>query len=346
MRQPPRYYVIEQELRRQIVTMKPGDPLPSEAALCEQFGVSRMTARNSIQGLVQDGIVKRVAGRGTFVARPLTEEDTEPRARGDQTRTTRNTARTLDAAVALLDVLAVEGEATASRLADRLGEAKASVNDLLQNLERLDLVEQQAGSGIYRLGLRTVRLGAAFTSRLDERSAALPIMQRVHRETQETVNLLVRRGLEAVCIESLRGVVVQVRIVSIGTSLPLHVGAAPRALLAYEPEEFWAHYLSTAELGSFTDRTATSPAEITAMLRKIRKSGLSLSDEDVIPGIATIAVPIFDHTGRVRAAMSLGGPRESIVASKARARNAARMKAAGAEVSATLGYREPVPSER
>lgn len=340
MRQPPRYYVIEQELRRQIATMKPGDALPSEATLCEEFGVSRMTARNSIQGLVQDGLVKRVAGRGTFVARALTEDDAEPRSGVGPNRTARSTARTLDAVVALLDVLAEEGEASASRLADRLGEAKATVDDLLQNLERLDLVERGTGSGMVRLGIRHVRLGDAFISRLDERSAALPVMNRVHQETQQTVNLLVRRGFEAVCIESLRGVMVSVRAVRIGSALPLHVGAAPRALLAYEPKEFWDHYLGSAELRSFTDRTATSPAEIAALLRKIRKTGLSLSDEDVIPGIATIAVPILDHTGRIRASMSLGGPRESIVGPSARSQNVARMKKAAAEVSAALGYRE------
>jgi GntR family transcriptional regulator len=64
----PRYYEIEQALRARVAKLSPGDPLPSDAELCEEFGVSRMTARNAMTQLVQAGIVQRIPGRGTFVA--------------------------------------------------------------------------------------------------------------------------------------------------------------------------------------------------------------------------------------------------------------------------------------
>ncbi len=67
--QPPRYYLIYQDLYRDIAegAYQVGQKLPSEAELCEQYKVSRGTVREAVKMLFQQGLLIREQGRGTFI---------------------------------------------------------------------------------------------------------------------------------------------------------------------------------------------------------------------------------------------------------------------------------------
>lgn len=67
-----RYEEIADHLRDLVDRAGPGERLPSEAELCEQFGVSRMTARHAVQRVEAEGLIERRRGAGTFVrSRPV-----------------------------------------------------------------------------------------------------------------------------------------------------------------------------------------------------------------------------------------------------------------------------------
>lgn len=63
------YMQVEVNIREAITSgrWKPGEKIPSENELCGQFGVSRITLRNGISRLVDEGLLVRLQGKGTFV---------------------------------------------------------------------------------------------------------------------------------------------------------------------------------------------------------------------------------------------------------------------------------------
>ncbi|GAA2325919.1 GntR family transcriptional regulator [Dactylosporangium salmoneum] len=67
MAKTPLYVRIERELRARLAGARPGDPVPAESALAEEFGVARMTVRAALNALEADGLIERIQGRGTFV---------------------------------------------------------------------------------------------------------------------------------------------------------------------------------------------------------------------------------------------------------------------------------------
>lgn len=66
----PLYIQVIRQIQEDIEkgTFQDGDQIPAETVLAREFGVSRITVTNAIQKLVQDGVLYRIQGKGTFVA--------------------------------------------------------------------------------------------------------------------------------------------------------------------------------------------------------------------------------------------------------------------------------------
>lgn len=68
MSKAPRYIEIADYLRELVAQARPGQRLPSDAELCERFGVSRMTARQAVAILANEHLLERKAGSGTYAS--------------------------------------------------------------------------------------------------------------------------------------------------------------------------------------------------------------------------------------------------------------------------------------
>jgi IclR family acetate operon transcriptional repressor len=79
-----------------------------------------------------------------------------------------------------------------------------------------------------------------------------------------------------------------------------------------------------------------TPADILAELESVVELGYSVSDRDVVPGIASIGAAISDHAGRVCAALSMGGLREQVLGEDL-ASNVELIVTGAAEISNALG---------
>jgi GntR family transcriptional regulator len=67
----PLYFQLQQDLLARIRAgeLQPGAPLPTEEQLTQAYGVSRITVRRALEALLQEGLISRRRGVGTFVAR-------------------------------------------------------------------------------------------------------------------------------------------------------------------------------------------------------------------------------------------------------------------------------------
>jgi len=162
------------------------------------------------------------------------------------------------------------------------------------------------GQGI-RLGGRILEL-AATISRKPLRDLALPYMERVARETGETVILCALRKHVGVCLEKVDGHHALRVAHELGDTYPLHAGATGKAILAFlEPEE-QDEILADVGLPSFTKTTITDEAQLKSHLAGVRKRGFAESEGEAIEETIGIAVPIFAASGQILASIGVSAP--------------------------------------
>lgn len=241
-----------------------------------------------------------------------------------------------------------EPQLSLAELVRRGGYSKTTTYRLLTTLEVAGWLERTDGA-TFRLTLRPFQIGSILIDSLDLRREAPPVMRRLSEDADQTVYLTIPAGVHAVCIERIdRGQSVRVMDLHVGGSQPLHLGAAPRALLAYHEDDLLPELLRFG-LEARTPRSLSTPGALLVDLAATRQRGYSISDSDATLGVAAIGAPVFDLTERAIASISIGGLSEQLL--PPRARDTSLLLHAAAAISSRLGSRlphlplPPVPSD-
>jgi len=250
-----------------------------------------------------------------------------------------DTVQSVDRAVAILEILARDGEAGVTEVARELAVHKSTASRLLAALDRRELVSQDTARGKFRLGVGIVRLAGAAGRQLDVVTESRPVCRALAQEVGETVNLAVLSGPDALYLDQVAGPAALSPHNWAGQRIPLHATSDGKVLLAWLPEAALAEHL-TPPLARFTARTVTDPAAFPAILAGVRRRGFAAAAEELEAGLTAIAAPVRNTEGAVVASVSASGPSFRIPAGRVQALAGAVRRAAD-EVSRRLGYPGP-----
>ena len=243
-----------------------------------------------------------------------------------------------NAARLLKEFSGVNKELGVTELATRLGLGKSTVHRLLATLAEERLLERDAESGRYRLGLSIYELGAVVTAHVDLHEAAMPALVSLRQRTGETVQVAVLDGLEAVYVERLDSPHT-LRIFSrVGHRLPAHATSSGKVLLAGLPPVTLDARLRQWNPVAMTPRTIMDEQALRAELRLVAKRGWAENVEEGEIGVASVGAPIRGIDGTVAAAISVAGPIARVKGASLRRFSGAVVEAANT-ISLRLGYR-------
>src|SRR5689334_3499332 len=206
-----------------------------------------------------------------------------------------------------LDILAAFGAdhrgMSLSEVAGAAGLARPTARRLLLTLEELGFVRSSAG--MFELTPKVLSLGMAYVSSLGLWDIARPHMEALVARTGESSSMAQLDGSDIVYVARVSVPKLIALRVDIGTRFPAVQTSQGKVLLAaLSPDELAATLAqpSRAGLPPFIGRT---PEQLAQELTEVRARGWALADEELAPGVRSVAVPVRDRDGVVRAAMNV-----------------------------------------
>lgn len=211
-------------------------------------------------------------------------------------------------ALAVLKLLANNPvELGISEIATQLELSSGTAHRVVRALIAEGLVAHNPRTDSYYLGAGMILLGQA-AQRGFGLDKALPVLEQLNAETDESVNLTVREGGESVVMLRVQSALPLRFEQYSGARFPLYTTASGKAILAYSADA--AAYLEAlpATLPKLTERTLTSPEQLATQLAEIRTRGYSIDEEENVAGVRCVGAPILDSDGHAQAALVIQVP--------------------------------------
>jgi DNA-binding IclR family transcriptional regulator len=213
---------------------------------------------------------------------------------------------TVAKALAVLDEVAARGRPVRfAELLETTPFPKATLYRFVQVLTKQGMLSYDPERQTYAPGLRLVRLAHAAWQASSLAPIARPHLDRLSRETGETVHLAQLDAGQVLYVDK-RNAAEPVEMYSqAGKVGPAYCTGVGKAMLAWLPEAELGPVLQRQAWHRFTGNTITNAEAMRGELAAIRARGHAFDDEEHEPGIICIAVPIRTRAGRVLGAVSV-----------------------------------------
>ncbi|GAA2616435.1 IclR family transcriptional regulator [Paractinoplanes durhamensis] len=225
---------------------------------------------------------------------------------------------------------------------------RSTTHRYVATLTNLGFLQQDPDTRKYSLGPRVVDLGFAAISSMEITGVAAGYLQILSDETGCAASMAVLDGGDIVYVERRRsrrtaGLAVDLNL-HVGSRLPAYCTSMGKVLLAYRDPVALRPLLDRMDLARRGPKTITVREQLVTALAKVRQAGLAVNDEELAPGLRSIAAPIRDRSGQVVAAINIAlhlttwtTSAESVVN-----RLGGPLRRTAAEISHQLGYRSNI----
>jgi len=213
----------------------------------------------------------------------------------------------------------------------------STTSSLLYTLQRCGYV-QRNDDGEFFLTMKMLVEGNKALAQMHLRDVARPELQRLRDVTRLTVYFSIRDTDHAVYIDKLDGASLMRPVYHVGQRVHMHHSATGKVLLAYLPDDQVEQIAASTGLPKATDGTISSLQALRDHLVHVRAQGYAIDDEETMLGLRGVAVPVFDHSGRVVAALGAGGTVFEVAGNIKEI--IAEVKKAATDLSTKLGYHE------